>query len=333
MTTIFATEEVTVRHTRQDPVFVIGHGRSGTSILTNLIRKYLGVAFGTESQFFVRYYRRLSAYGDLNVEANLERLLNDIAGERFFARSRKFGLHLDVARAMRECKARTYAAVLDAILRQCADAQRRARWGDKTPEYIRHLPVLLELFPRAQFIHIVRDGRDVALSGYQTHFGCKNAYTAAREWRSVVEEGRRFGAALPPGAFVEIRYEDLLRTPADVMARLVRFLEIDDAGGSLTAHVGQHVRADLRSGNSNKWEREMDEADQMLFAALAGDTLRACGYKVPARLPPPPGQLAAIYWESENIARRLARADYWQDNLYKARLRLQHYARLARPKA
>lgn len=318
-----------VRHRRTDPVFIIGHGRSGTSILTNLVRKYLGVAFGTESQFFVRYYRRLASYGDLAVDGNLERLVGDIGTERFFVRSRKFGVRLDVARAVRECEPRTYGGALVSIFRQVAAAQQMTRWGDKTPEYIRHLPLLLELFPRAQFIHIVRDGRDVALSGYEMHFGCKNAYTAAIEWRTAVDHGRHFGAALPEGAFIEIRYEDLLRVPGDVMARLIGFLEIHD-DGALERRVRAQVPSELRPGNSGKWKRLMPAGDQLLFAALAGETLRACGYEVPAEVPPRPGPLASVYWEADNILRRMAGAGYWRDNVYKARLRLQEYVRSPR---
>ena len=59
-----------IRHRRTDPVFVIGHGRSGTSILATLLRQHLRVAFGTESQFFIRYHRQLARYGDLSREAN-----------------------------------------------------------------------------------------------------------------------------------------------------------------------------------------------------------------------------------------------------------------------
>jgi hypothetical protein len=206
------------------------------------------------------------------------------------------------------------------------------RWGDKTPEYVRHLPVLRELFPRAQFIHIVRDGRDVALSGYRTHFGCKNAYTAAREWKAVVEQARQFGARLPPDAFLELRYEDLLQTPGDVMERLLRFLEIDDADGALTRHLYRNVPADLRAGNLNKWRRAMGVQDQRVFASVAGDVLGACGYDVAVEIPRPPGRLASFYWESENVARRWVRPDYWQDNLYKTRLRVREYVRLLRPK-
>jgi len=328
MTTSTAdTGRMAVRHRRLDPVFIVGHGRSGTSILTNLVRKYLGVAFGTESQFFVRYHRQLGRYGDLTRDANLARLVRDISAERFFQRSRKYGLQLDAARVVRECEPRTYTGVLSAIFRQCAEGQHLARWGDKTPEYTRHLPLLLELFPNAQFIHVVRDGRDVALSGYQMHFGCKNAYTAAREWREVVDDGQRFGTALTVGAFIEVRYEDLLAAPGDVFERLIRFLDIDAADGALNRFVRERIRPDVRAANSDKWKRQLSPADQAMFAAVAGETLRQSGYEVPARLPAPPGPLGRIYWEADNVVRRMARPDYWGDNFYKAGLRLRECVR------
>ena len=54
-----------VRHNSQTPVFIVGHCSSGTSILSRLMRNYLRVSFGTESQFMVRFYRTLDWYGDL----------------------------------------------------------------------------------------------------------------------------------------------------------------------------------------------------------------------------------------------------------------------------
>jgi ABC-type ATPase involved in cell division len=51
--------DLEVRHTKTNPVFVIGSSRSGTSILVKMIRKYLKISFGTESQFIIRYYNNL----------------------------------------------------------------------------------------------------------------------------------------------------------------------------------------------------------------------------------------------------------------------------------
>jgi hypothetical protein len=312
-----------IRHRRQDPVFVIGHGRSGTSILSTLLRKHLRVAFGTESQFFIRYHKQLARYGDLTREANRRLLVEDLSRERFFQRSKKYGVVLDVDRAVREAAPQTYAGVLAAIMRQNAECQQMERWGDKTPEYTAHLPLLRELFPTAQFIHIVRDGRDVALSGYQMHFGAKNAYAAARQWRSVVREAQAFAATMPDTAFLELRYEDLLTDTAGVFARITAFLDIDDPDGQVKASVGRAAAVDLRAGNFGKWKTDLSAREQQMFLAIAAPELAHYGYEAPAPTRSAPGYLGSLYWKADNVIRRMSMRGYWTDTVYKARLRLR----------
>jgi len=122
---------------------VLGHARSGTSLVCRLLLDHLGVNFGTESQFIVRYQRKLSNYGDLSDDSRLRWLLQDISRERFFARTRQnFGFVFDVERALRSVARRTYSGVLRAIFEQFAASQGHVRWGDKTPDYIRKMKEL-----------------------------------------------------------------------------------------------------------------------------------------------------------------------------------------------
>jgi hypothetical protein len=312
-----------VRHRRKDPVFVVGHGRSGTSILATLLRRHLQIAFGTESQFFIRYHGQLSGYRDLTREANLRVLIQDLSLERFFQRSKKYGVRLDVDRAVRETEPRTYAGVLAAIMRQNAECQGMQRWGDKTPEYTGHLPVLHELFPTAQFIHIVRDGRDVALSGYKMHFGAKNAYVAAREWSRLLTQVQSFAATVPASAFMEVRYEDLLTNTPRIFAQLIGFLELDDPDGAVSATVGHAAARDLNPGNFGKWKTELSRREQEMFVAVAGSQLAHYGYELEAPSRSAPEHLGALYWEVDNMIRRMSVPEYWADTIYKARLRLR----------
>jgi hypothetical protein len=206
-------------------------------------------------------------------------------------------------------------------MRQNAENQQMERWGDKTPEYTRHLPVLRELFPSAQFIHIVRDGRDVALSGYQMHFGAKNAYAAAREWGDVLAHVQAFAATMPEASFLELRYEDLLTDTQAQFARIVRFLDIHDPDGRVGEAAGLLASADLRAGNFNKWKTELSPSEQQMFAAVAEKWLRRYRYEVPAVTRPSPGPLATLYWQVDNTLRRMMMREYWADTFYKVRLR------------
>ena len=119
-------------HTRFDPVFVLGHARSGTSLTCRLLLDHLGVNFGTESQFIIRHYQRLRRYGDLRDDRRLRCLLEEISRERFFERTRRnFGFVFDIDRAMRSIERRTYAGVLHAIFEQFAVGKGMTRWGSR----------------------------------------------------------------------------------------------------------------------------------------------------------------------------------------------------------
>jgi sulfotransferase family protein len=323
--------DLRARHTRTTPVFVIGYARSGTSLLCRLLRRYLKVSFGTESQFIIRYLHELSRYGDLHQDDNVRRLIADIATERFFVRSRKnWGFAFDCDKAFLALEARTYSSVLDAIFGQLAEHNQMGRWGDKTPQYNNHLELLRNLFRDAQFIHVVRDGRDVALSIRQTSFGPTNACATGVEWTCALRQIERFSRELPANQFFEVFYEDLITRPAEGMAALAEYLGIDDSDGLLGAYVREHIGGEVRSDNHGKWRHELQPRDVERFEAVAGTMLAHLGYELAFR-----GNARAVsqreqlYWWMRGRAARLIRPAAWSDNWYKLSLR----ARTVLPRA
>jgi hypothetical protein len=306
---------------------VLGHARSGTSLVCRLLLDQLGVNFGTESQFIVRYHQKLSRYGDLSDDSRLRWLLQDISRERFFARTRQnFGFIFDVERALRSVQPRTYAGVLRSIFEQFAASQGHVRWGDKTPDYSHHLPVIRELFPDAQFLHVVRDGRDVAHSLFATGFGPKNSYEAALAWRQTLDEVRRFRDTVPPGAFAEIHYEELVGDPVRTLSGVARFLGID-SHAALIDTLAPRLRVQVRSSSVLKWKQRLSWREIECFEAFAGEELTALGY--PLQFRPRTARHSAFeagFWKAQAVFRRLTNRRYWADNWYKLRLRTRDAA-------
>jgi len=312
-----------VVHRSTVPVHVIGHGRSGTSVFIRLLRKYLQIAFGTESQFVMRYYRRLAHYGDLADEANRRRLLQDICGERWFRRTgAKFDFATTPEEILADVREETYAGVLDAIFRQLAEHLGMQRWGDKTPEYLHDLPVLYELFPQAKFIHVVRDGRDVALSGFEMPFGEKNIFMAACDWAAAIEKVTQFSQMVPPSQFLEVRYEDFLAEPMQQFERLIRFLEVDDRSGALVERIEEQICDDLMIGNYGKWKQRLTRQQVERFDRIACRQLIQYEYEASVTETCKPSLWAAAYWTCDNYIRKRLRAGYWKDNLHRFGVRL-----------
>ena len=141
------TTATPVQHRSLAPVLLVGHGSSGTSILSRLLRDYFKISFGTESQFIVRFHKRLSMYGDLTDDANYERLVDHLLTERWFERCHnKWGFNAD-RQSLLDLQDRSFTSLVNAVFLQlAAQNEMPPRWGDKTPYYLFHLDLLDEMF-------------------------------------------------------------------------------------------------------------------------------------------------------------------------------------------
>lgn len=92
----------------------------------------------------------------------------------------------------------TIPAIFSTLYEENAKGEGETRWGDKIPWYLLQMPLILEMFPKAQFVHIIRDGRDVALSLFnrKQDFGVYNIFRAAEYWAIYLERGQELGAQL-----------------------------------------------------------------------------------------------------------------------------------------
>jgi hypothetical protein len=169
-----------------------------------------------------------------------------------------------------------------------AEAQSKTRYGDKTPTYVFHLPMLAGAFPEARFVHVVRDGRDVALSLIDASFGPDNMREAAAYWRRHVEAGRAAGRMLGD-RYLEIRYEELVTEPGSVLREVCALSEVPLNDGMFDfAGRAEQLRRGLNPMNHanlhrpvrpyRNWRYEMSPADVDAFEGVAGHTLEAFGY-------------------------------------------------------
>ena len=205
---------------QQAPIFVVGGQRSGTTMLRLMLNSHPHIAIPFESDFIPRFYRRLAEYGDLSSEKNVSRLLDDIAERPFVKR----GKLVQDKEAILARYPRTYPDLIRAIYEVYAENEGKCRWGDKDPSYVTELNVLWKLFPNCRIVHIVRDGRDVAISLRELEWGSKNLFKLARDWKWQVTLGHKMGEMLAPEYYIEIRYEDLVLAPEQTLRRICYFI-------------------------------------------------------------------------------------------------------------
>jgi hypothetical protein len=294
----------------QPPFFIIGSPRSGTTLLRNLVRSHPNLAVAPESHFVPIFYR---AVGDPADERSRTRLIRRILSTHW-VRAWRIGATVE---DFRGCV--TYADIIFRLYRLAAGDKADKRQGDKTPYYAREIPTLERIFPGAQYIHIIRDGRDVALSLAHVWFGHRHTYTAACYWRDHVSEARRDGRPLGPARYLEILYEDLLRDTEVTLRQVCAFLgEPFDPAVLVpmfkrTARDQPPVRKPARMvsmtevvpDNMDKWRTRMSRRDLEIFETAAGDLLAGLGYeRVTAGRSI--GRLPRAYWVASEFVHRLA---------------------------
>jgi hypothetical protein len=188
--------------------------------------------------------------------------------------------------------ARSFADATRAIFAAYAAQRGKARYGDKTPGYVTSMPLIASMLPEARFVHVIRDGRDSALSYRDHDYGPRTLEAAAFRWASRVRRGRRAGLALGPERYVELRYEELLAEPEAALRPVCDLFELSWDDRMLHHHERadelvaatkdperfQNLRQPITAGLRD-WRRDMTPAELEVFDAIAGDTLADLGYE------------------------------------------------------
>ena len=272
------------------PVFVVGCPRSGTTLLRLMLDSHPSLAIPDESHFVVELYGHTGWLAARRSPAHtLERVLDHVR----FAR---WGLDPAVVRQMAAITApSSYAEVMRTVFAAYAAANGKRRWGDKSSPYLAHIPLLAELFPGAQFIHIIRDGREVAASLASQRWGPPTPIAAASLWKARVRNGISAGRQRPSGQYLEVRLEDLIAQPERVLRGVCEFLHEPFAQDMLEYHrTGQqrvwsghpqdpeyvdhgHVSLPPTAGLRN-WRTELSAAEQRALEAAAQPLLGELGY-------------------------------------------------------
>ncbi|MGE5194005.1 MAG: sulfotransferase family protein [Deltaproteobacteria bacterium] len=280
-------------------LFVVGCPRSGTTLLQRMLDHHPQLAVANDTHFIPRCIEKtvpeaipLAVRGaDLTLTAEL------IDAVKSYHRFPRLGLSPDsVDQAARA--SRTYRQFVSALYAAYAKQHDKALAGEKTPDYVRHIPLLHGLFPAARIVHIIRDGRDVALSTLEWATAEKGpgkfdlwrtepVAVCALWWRWLVGSGREAGRKLSPACYFEVGYEDLLAHVKARLCSLSAFLDLSYSPEMAAYHEG---KSRSQPGLSAKkawlpptqglrdWRTQMADRDVALFEALAGDLLADLGY-------------------------------------------------------
>jgi hypothetical protein len=272
-------------------VFVVGCSRSGTTMLRRMLDSHPQLAVVDETHFIPKPIQHLPVGADVPLTPEL------VEWVRTYKRTYKLRLPDAVFyEAAEECT--SYAEFVSVLYSAFARGLGKSFAGEKTPHYVQHLSLLHALFPWARTVHLIRDGRDVALSTVQWVSGGRGPSkhdlwadepigVCALWWRGRVSSGRQQGAQLGPPHYREVRYEALVADPAEELRELAAFLDLPDAPEMATYYVGRTRQTPGLSAKKawlpptrglRDWRTQMSPRDTALFEALAGDLLAELGY-------------------------------------------------------
>jgi hypothetical protein len=250
------------------PIVIGGCGRSGTSLLQALLGRHPAIFAGPEATVFLE---RVSAPAEL--------------GPRF---------RISPARieAMQR-QSRSQAEFIDRFAEDCLERSGKTVWAEKTPENVGRLGFLWRHFPKARFIHVIRDGRDVICSLRESpwmklpHAREREAEHCALYWARRIAWGRRHRS---DPRYYEIRYEDLVESPEHELRLLLEWLGMDVDAGILQAMIAApeaRDRARLPSEQPifdtsvGRWQRHLSAAERRAVEAASGSLLGELGYRRP----------------------------------------------------
>jgi Sulfotransferase family len=266
------------------PLFVLGVRRSGTTLLRVILDRSESIAIPDESHFVPQLAHRHR--GPLSAD----RFADDLRRVPTLGR---WGISVeDVLPRLHD--GMTTGEAIGAVFAAYAAAHGKLRWGDKTPAYMRHLGLLDALFPEASYVHLIRDGRDCALSflrlpdeaATRTWAHPEDAAGFARQWVTEIRAARELGARVGPARYLEARYEQLADEPAEVVRVVCDFASLRYAptmlepGAVALAEKPHHRRLVEPPSRQRDWRREMSESEVRAFEAVSGSALANLGYEL-----------------------------------------------------
>jgi hypothetical protein len=286
--------------------FVVGVGRSGTTLLRMMLDAHPQLAMPPETHFVPQF---IQASGRLRFSP---RTATKTIVDDQHRRWDDFGLEPGELRAELEGQQPFNTAhALRAFYGLYAKRHGKQRWGDKTPDYVRKMRKIQNTLPEARFIHVIRDGRDAGLS--QNNRIARRGKDPvkpkemARRWRKRIIKSRLDAEQVE--GYMEVRYEDLVLDTETVLRRVCEHIELDYDPAMLTYHeragerlqemagalpakkgrpereAGERVAAHALTMEPPKqdrvavWKREMSEAENAEFEEAAGHILDELGYE------------------------------------------------------
>lgn len=272
------------------PTFLFGMERSGTTLLSMMVGAHPQIAVPLATTgMWIGFGRRLEDYGFLKRRDDLARFVDAILGHE---RVTLWDATLDRERILEDLPLGDYGAVICRVQGEYAHAKGKPYWANIDIATLDNMDLVNDWIGDARFVHIVRDGRDVALSHQTMPYGAGNIAECARAWVDRVGVNAKMGRILGADRYHTLRFEDIVASPEPTLAQLCEFLAVpfDPAMLRYGEMVAEKIPDDRRwlwpalseppqTERIGQWRQKMSVSKRIVFEGIANKTLKHWRYE------------------------------------------------------
>lgn len=299
-------------------IFLFGFERSGTTLLSMMVGAHEHIAVPlTCTGMWYRYYARLGDYGSLRTRDDVERMVDDLLAEE---RIGLWDAEIDRAALLDGLEPGSFAAVFARFHAAYAAAKGKDIWANIEIATITRMDIANRWFANARFVHIVRDGRDVALSHRTMPYGAATISECAANWSARLDANLTMGNVFGPERYLLVRYENLVVDSETELRRICAFIGVGYSPQMLLYHtmVDGKIPDDRRwlwpnldrppdKSKVYRWKNEMTTTERIVFERSGNNMLRELGYDAFDEIPRSPRADLLEIWYSLRLARRIRR--------------------------
>lgn len=207
----------------EPPFFIVGAGRSGTTLLRLMLIAHSRIEIPPETWFISDLVQELPLHEVLTPEQTARAVEIITTNYRWPDMNMPAEAFAEAATALLQPR---LVDIINIVYRHHLALAGKSRFGDKTPRYIEIAPQLSRLYPGAKFIHLIRDGRDVAASMIELNWNDEGSrcYDKSFRWSRVLQHREALQRSELDRNILDVKYEDLVREPEATMRRICAFL-------------------------------------------------------------------------------------------------------------
>ena len=278
-----------------EPIFIVGCERSGTTLLRIILNQSAELHIPGESWFLKELSSHCDSYGDFSQPHQRWFFIRDLQLNHATKDTYSFDIFqltlLEAEAALKQVAPTDFFGAAASLFQASAHKQGKPFWADKTPRHVTQLDWLAQAYPKAKFVHVLRDGRDVALSLMKAGWE-KSIKSAASRWQQRVSYGTTIGSKLGNERYYELKYEDLVTQPELSLRKLCTWLGIEYSPDMLQHHTKtkDHINRDwhlharvaepINGSRAFAWKKKLTRIQVAEIEHVAGALLDQLDYEL-----------------------------------------------------